>query len=95
MDIQASHDESKEIVQVSYLTDDNGKCFHQIRVLMVPKLQKNLRKIPMTKPGFEHRIIEMKVGRSIHFTITIRAPMIFQTLLPCSREHSVVHCLFE
>ncbi len=38
--MQASHDESKEIEQVSYLTDDNGKCFHQIRVLMVPNLQK-------------------------------------------------------
>jgi hypothetical protein len=39
--IQISHDERKEIEQVSYfLTDDDGKCFYQIRVLMVPKLQK-------------------------------------------------------
>jgi hypothetical protein len=30
---------------------------------------KYLRKIPMTKPGFEPRTIEMKVGRSNHFTI--------------------------
>jgi hypothetical protein len=27
---------SKSVIK----TDDNGKCFHQIRVLMVPKLQK-------------------------------------------------------
>jgi hypothetical protein len=52
-------------------TDDNGKCFHLSRVLMVPNLQKNTkswRKILMIKPGFEPRNIEMEVGHSMTYT---------------------------
>jgi hypothetical protein len=36
------------------------------------EMMKYRRKIPMTKPGFEPRKIEMKVGRSM--TYTIRTP---------------------
>jgi hypothetical protein len=35
----------------------------------VPEMMKYLRKIPMTKPGFEPRNIEMKVRCSIHCSI--------------------------
>ncbi len=39
----------------------------------VAEIMKFLRKIPMTKPEFEPRNIEMKVGRSM--TYTIRTPI--------------------
>jgi hypothetical protein len=40
----------------------------------VAEMMKYWRKIPMTKPGFEPRTIQMKVGHSYHFTI--RTPSI-------------------
>ncbi len=52
-------------------TDDNGNCFRQIRVLMVPNLQKwwNLEEKFLWPNRDLTRTIEMKVGRSNHFTI--------------------------
>jgi hypothetical protein len=35
----------------------------------VAEMMKYWRKIPITKPGFEPRKLEMKVGRSNHFTV--------------------------
>jgi hypothetical protein len=60
----------------------------------VAEMMKSRRKIPMTKPGFEPRIIEMKGRCSIHFTIrTLYSWERFEP--PCSTNFQIIYCAYS